>query len=115
MARIRMSQHRMTFKEGCEMYLLDCRQRNLREGTIRHYRQSFLRFSRYFDDDMPHDKVDQDAYSTYVLQLCDELDNSVSINSHLRDLMKSLKENRRNTLLFSKTVRSIDDDFTHAE
>ena len=52
MARIRMSQHRMTFKEGCEMYLLDCRQRNLREGTIRHYRQSFQRFSRYFDDDI---------------------------------------------------------------
>ena len=87
MARIRMSQHRMTFKEGCEMYLLDCRQRNLREGTIRHYRQSFLRFSRYFDDDMPLDKVDQDAYNTYVLQLCDELDNSVSINSYLRDLI----------------------------
>lgn len=87
MARIRMSQHRMTFKEGCEMYLLDCRQRNLREGTIRHYRQSFQRFSRYFDDDMPLDKVDQDAYNTYVLQLCDELDNSVSINSYLRDLI----------------------------
>lgn len=34
------------------MYLLDCRQRNLREGTIRHYRQSFLRFSRFFDDEV---------------------------------------------------------------
>ena len=32
MARIRMKRHRITFKEGCEMYLLNCRQRNLREG-----------------------------------------------------------------------------------
>ena len=30
----------MTFKDGCELYLLDCRQRNLREATINHYRQS---------------------------------------------------------------------------
>ena len=27
----------MTFKDGCELYLLDCRQRNLREATINHY------------------------------------------------------------------------------
>ena len=79
MPRIRMRQHGIIFKEGCEMYLLDCRQRNLREGTIRHYRQSFLRFSRYFDDDMPLDKIDQDAYNTYVLQLG-------YINSYLRML-----------------------------
>ena len=38
MARIRMKRHRITFKEGCEMYLLNCRQRNLREGTIRRSR-----------------------------------------------------------------------------
>lgn len=90
MARIRMKQHRTTFKEGCELYLLDCRQRNLREGTIRHYRQSFKRFSRYFDDELPIDEINQDMYNTYVVQLCDELENSVSINSYLRDLITVL-------------------------
>ena len=30
----------MTFEEGCNKYLENCRQRNLREGTINHYRQS---------------------------------------------------------------------------
>ena len=30
-----------TFEEGCNKYLENCRQRNLREGTINHYRQSY--------------------------------------------------------------------------
>jgi hypothetical protein len=29
-----------TFAEGFEEYILDCKSRNLREGTIRHYRES---------------------------------------------------------------------------
>ena len=27
----------LTFEEGCNKYLANCRQRNLREGTINHY------------------------------------------------------------------------------
>ena len=27
----------LTFEEGCDKYLENCRQRNLREGTINHY------------------------------------------------------------------------------
>ena len=27
----------LTFEEGCKKYLENCRQRNLREGTINHY------------------------------------------------------------------------------
>ena len=29
----------LTFEEGCNKYLENCRQRNLRDGTIDHYRQ----------------------------------------------------------------------------
>ena len=32
----------LTFEEGCKKYLENCRQRNLREGTINHYRQSLV-------------------------------------------------------------------------
>ena len=39
----------LTFEEGCNKYLEYCRQRNLREGTIRHYRQSYGYFYKYFD------------------------------------------------------------------
>jgi len=43
----------ITFEEGCNLYLQNCRERNLREDTIRHYRQSYLRFYKHFDRDMP--------------------------------------------------------------
>ncbi len=42
----------ITFKEGCEMYLDNCRQRNLREGTVNHYRQSYVQFCKYFEENM---------------------------------------------------------------
>ena len=37
----------LTFEEGCNKYLENCRQRNLREGTIGHYRQSYTQFYKY--------------------------------------------------------------------
>ena len=39
----------LTFEEGCNKYLENCRQRNLREGTIGHYKQSYTQFYKYFD------------------------------------------------------------------
>ena len=39
----------LTFEEGCNKYLENCRQRNLREGTINHYRQSYLYFYKFFN------------------------------------------------------------------
>ena len=38
----------VTFREGCERYLNDCRTRNLREGTIGHYRQSYVQFYKFY-------------------------------------------------------------------
>ena len=43
----------LTFEEGCNKYLENCRQRNLREGTIEHYRQSYVQFYKFFDPKMP--------------------------------------------------------------
>ena len=33
----------LTFEEGCNKYLENCRQRNLREGTINHYNKTNVR------------------------------------------------------------------------
>ena len=42
MQKIKMSRGvTLTFEEGCKKYLENCRQRNLREGTINHYRQTY--------------------------------------------------------------------------
>lgn len=77
----------ITFKEGCDMYLDNCRQRNLREGTINHYKQSFTQFYKFFSTDMSIEDIDAEMYNKYVLHLKRTLDNDVSINSYLRDLI----------------------------
>ena len=43
----------LTFEDGCNKYLDNSRARNLREGTINHYRQSYTQFYKFFDPQMP--------------------------------------------------------------
>lgn len=81
----------MTFREGCEAYLLNCRQRNLREGTINHYRQSHTQFYKHIDPDMPLKEFTAKVYGSYVQYLIEKLHNDVSINSYLRDLITTLR------------------------
>ena len=64
----------LTFKEGCEKYLEYCRQRNLREGTIGHYKQSYIQFYKFFDPKMTIEDIDEQLYKDYVLHLKSALD-----------------------------------------
>ena len=70
MQKIKMSRGTLlTFEEGCNKYLENCRQRNLRDDTINHYRQSYLYFYKYFDPKMPIEDIDEQTYKDYVLHL----------------------------------------------
>lgn len=80
----------LTFEEGCNAYLEYCRQRNLRQGTINHYRQSYVQFFKFFEPDTPIEKIDVAAYKSYVLHLRSTLNNDVSINSYLRDFITTM-------------------------
>jgi integrase/recombinase XerD len=80
----------LTFEEGCNKYLEYCCQRNLRQGTINHYKQSYTQFYKFFDPETPIEEIDQDAYKRYVLHLKSTLNNDVSINSYLRDFITTL-------------------------
>ena len=80
----------VTFEDGCNKYLDNCRQRNLREGTINHYKQSYTQFYKYFDPNMPVENFTADMYKRYVVHLRSTLHNDVSINSYLRDLITTL-------------------------
>lgn len=42
----------LTFEEGCNKYLEYCRQRNLRQGTINHYKQSCKQLYKFFKLDI---------------------------------------------------------------
>ena len=57
----------ITFYQGCNLYLDNCRARNLREGTIGHYKQSYTQFYKYFEPSMPIDELDKEAYDKYVM------------------------------------------------
>ena len=80
----------MTFREGCDAYLLNCRQRNLREATLNHYRQSYRQFYKQIDPETPLCRINKAVYDGYVQYLLSTLDNDVSINSYLRDLITTL-------------------------
>ena len=81
---------KLTFEEGCNKYLEYCKQRNLRQDTIRHYHQSFIYFYKYLDKNMPIEDITVNTYKDYVLHLKSTLKNDVSINSYLRDLITTL-------------------------
>lgn len=69
----------ITFEEGCNLYLENCRQRNLREGTIRHYKQSYMQFYKYFGHEIPLEQFTEDLYNEYVVYLRETLTNDISI------------------------------------
>ena len=83
MKKLKMTVEKLTFEEGCNRYLEYCRQRNLRDGTIRHYKQSYGYFFKYFDKDMLIEDIDSNTYKDYVLYLKTTLDNDISINATL--------------------------------
>ena len=65
----------LTFEEGCNKYLDNCRQRNLREGTINHYKQSYKQFYKYFDPKMTVNKAKCDK--------CINTNKYANITNHL--------------------------------
>ena len=61
-----ISQVSITFEEGCNRYILNCKQRNLRQGTINHYKQSYTQFYKYFDREMLLSEITEQIYKDYV-------------------------------------------------
>lgn len=90
MQRLKMTYCDLTLYEGCEMYVDNCRQRNLRVATINHYRQSYNQLFKCFSPDMCLTDFTQNQYNTYVCYLKERLTNDISINAYLRDLITTL-------------------------
>ena len=80
----------LTLEEGCNKYLDNCRARNLREGTINHYRQTYVQFKKFFDMQMPVSEITEEVYQRYVVFLRTTLHNDVSINAYLRDFITTM-------------------------
>ena len=105
----------ITFKEGCDKYLDYCRQRNLRQGTINHYRQSYVQFFKFFDPDTPIEEINEEAYKRYVLHLRSTLKNDVSINSYLRDFITTMHYLMDEEYIHRFKMKAIKVDKNHIE
>lgn len=80
----------LTFREGCEEYLHDCLARNLRDGTIKHYRDSIKQLCRYVDEDMLIEDMDKSTMQDLIIQLRANPDmNDMTLYTYSRD-MKTL-------------------------
>lgn len=116
MKRLKMTAtEAITFEEGCNKYLDNCRQRNLREGTIKHYKQSYTQFYKFFNPEMPIEKFSQKMYNDYILYLRKVLSNDRSINSYLRDLITTLHFLMKEGYLKPFEMKSIKVDQNHIE
>jgi len=89
----------LTFEEGCNKYLEYCRQRNLRQGTINHYKQSYSAHHWSSGHDMRSFKFAKsldEKTETHQLHICEilaecylmgigtEADNEKAVEYHKR-------------------------------
>ena len=116
MKRLKMNNFEsITFEEGCNKYLDNCRQRNLREATIRHYRQSYNQFYKFFEPETPLSEIKKSDYNNYVVYLLDTLNNEVSVNTYLRDMITTFHYLMREGYMESFHMQSIKVDAPHKE
>ena len=52
----------LTLEEGFDLHLESCKLRNLREGTIRHYKDSYRQFMKFFPADMQIREMNEKKY-----------------------------------------------------
>ncbi len=75
-----------TFAQGCEEYLDNCCARNLRDGTIKHYRDSIRQIQKYIDGDMYIRDITKETFDSFIKALRNNKNlNSMSIYTYSRD------------------------------
>lgn len=100
----------LTLRDGCDRYINNCKQRNLREHTIKHYEQSYLKLFTYFPEDMLLDDFTEESYQGYVIYLRETLNNDISINAYLRDCITTIHFLQREGLVEQFKMQSIKTD-----
>ena len=85
--RMRMTiENSITFEEGCDEYLLDCKARNLRDGTIKHYVDSSKQIMKYIGRDTLIKDIDKDIIDDFIIQLRENPNlNDMSLYTYARD------------------------------
>lgn len=76
-----------TFAEGFAEYILDCKARNLREGTIAHYQASIPQIYKRIPADTLISSLSENTMPKFIVALRDDPNlNDVSMGTYARDL-----------------------------
>ena len=76
-----------TFADGFDEYVLDCKARNLREGTIHHYEESIKQIYKRIPPDTPISSMNRHTMEAFYIALRADPDiNEVTMGTYARDL-----------------------------
>lgn len=76
-----------TFAEGFDEYILDCKARNLRDGTIAHYQAAIPQIYKRIPPDTPISSLSEKTMPNFIIALRDDPNlNEVSMGTYARDL-----------------------------
>ena len=85
-------QTKMTLAEGVEEYMLNCEARNLRPGTIKHYKDSVKQIYKYVPSNTPIENICEDTWDAYKIALRKKAAlNDMSIYTYGRDFKTILR------------------------
>lgn len=77
----------VTFEQGCNEYLDNCKARNLRDGTIKHYIDTMNQLYKYIDRDMPIEDITQKTFDEFIMTLRkNDNMNDMTLYTYARDL-----------------------------
>ncbi len=77
----------ITFKEGVEEYLIDCKRRNLRKDTLRHYRESYKSITRIIDENIYIKDLNINSVGEFVVKCKEKFNiNDQTLHTYTRDL-----------------------------
>lgn len=87
MTKIKMTiANDLTFMEGCEEYFLDCKARNLRKDTVRHYKDSSKQIMKYIGEDILIKDIDKEVIDDFIIQMQENPKlNDMSLYTYARD------------------------------
>ena len=106
-----------TFEQGCEAYLVDCKARNLRDGTIKHYKdafkQMFIKFysplceyaSQYVSDEDAEELIQE--LMLFIWENRNSLFVEISLKSYLFMAVKHRCLNAIKRQLYHERVHSL--------
>lgn len=76
----------ITFEQGCKEYLDNCRARNLRNGTIKHYTETISQLYKYIDKNMPIEDLTSKTFDEFIIALRDnDAMNDMTLYTYGRD------------------------------